>query len=715
MRVRGGHGVRLVGSVVGEALAAVVVGAVAGLVVGGRPAPGAARAVGHRGADRGRRARRGRADGGGRRRSPRSAVPSWSPASRSRSPCAGPAGRGRERASDSAGSCSGWPWCSPRSSPSTGPARTRPERLVLAGPALVGLAAGQLLVWAHRGLAGRAGLASGSRLGVLLGVRRALSADHRPVLRALVAAGTVVAAATCAVSATDAWAEDAARIGNGGPLRVEMPGTDALQTLLLTEDLDPEGRWLMAGGRHRRARRGGQAGRVARPVALRPRPRRPPGGDAGRPVRPRGRIARRAAGPAGHRCRPGRGGRLEGDHRPLPRRRRHRVGGLRHRTETPVDDCSAVLRGHRRRVVDRCGRDPAPPGRHRSDLGAALARGRRGRPPGGRHRSRTDAARREPRARRHERRRHRRPASTARGRRRACCPPPARRGRPGRRPVRRPRGRGRIGARGRQRGPGSRRHSAVGARRTGGGRRRGAAGLATRGPAAQRPRARGGTGRPRHRGGGLRPRAARPARRSPPPVRRPRPRAGRPAAARCRRGCQAHRPTRRDGTAVGRRRRDHARRRMGGDRGRGRGDGSRATRSDRPAVRRRALVDPCSRRSRSARAWVQAVGVLVAARRPSARASSLRPSPPGSADDDAADGAAWAEVARPPLGDQPRDDGARRLGCGARTDVPAGGDRQLRAHPARRGARLRHRPQLAGQHRRWHRPPDGSWTRPPTR
>ena len=56
----------------------------------------------------------------------------------------------------------------------------------------------------------------------------------------------MVAAATCAVSATDAWADDAARIGNGGPLRIAMPGTAALQTLLLTEDLDPDGRWLMA-------------------------------------------------------------------------------------------------------------------------------------------------------------------------------------------------------------------------------------------------------------------------------------------------------------------------------------------------------------------------------------------------------------------------------------------------------------------------------------
>lgn len=245
VRVRGGHGVRLVGSVIGEALVAVVVGALVGLVLGGV----LLRVLHERwGVE---------ALIGGDELSLAAAT-----AVAAAVPAVGSAVVVAREPLTVALRRTGW----------TGPgarlgfvglvlgvaavlaaavavyrARTdSPGSLVLAGPVLVGLAAGQLVVWVHRALARRAGLASGSGLGVLLGVRRALSVDHGPALRALVAVGTVVAAATCAVSATDAWAEDSARIGNGGPLRIEMPGLAALPTLLLTEELDPDGRWLMA-------------------------------------------------------------------------------------------------------------------------------------------------------------------------------------------------------------------------------------------------------------------------------------------------------------------------------------------------------------------------------------------------------------------------------------------------------------------------------------
>ena len=121
-----------------------------------------------------------------------------------------------------------------------------PGTLVLAGPGLIGVAVGQVVVWLHRAVGRRAGTASRSSLGLLLGLRRALAADHANGIRALVAAGCVAAAALCAVTATDDWADETARIGSGAPLRLAMPDASALQTLQLTEQVDPDGRWLMA-------------------------------------------------------------------------------------------------------------------------------------------------------------------------------------------------------------------------------------------------------------------------------------------------------------------------------------------------------------------------------------------------------------------------------------------------------------------------------------
>ncbi len=245
VRVRGGHGIRLVGSVLGESSAAVLVGAVTGLVGGGL----ALRLLAGRwdvealvGTDELTTAALVVAV---------AAVPTVGSAvvvaleplaaSLRRASWSGPGARLRF-----AGLVLGVAGVLAAALAVYRARADEPGALVLAGPALVGLAAGQLLVWGHRLLGRRAGVASGSSLGVLVGVRRALSPEHAPRLRAVVAAGTVVAASACAVSATDAWADDAARIRNGGPVRIAMPDTAALQTWLLTRELDPDGRWLMA-------------------------------------------------------------------------------------------------------------------------------------------------------------------------------------------------------------------------------------------------------------------------------------------------------------------------------------------------------------------------------------------------------------------------------------------------------------------------------------
>ena len=120
-----------------------------------------------------------------------------------------------------------------------------PGVLVLAGPALCGLAAGQLLVWVRRGLA-RTAAPSARSVGLLVGLRRALATRQDAPVRAVVACAVVAATAAGAVSATDAWADDTARLAHGGPVRVVMDDASALSTLLLTRRLDPDGRWLLA-------------------------------------------------------------------------------------------------------------------------------------------------------------------------------------------------------------------------------------------------------------------------------------------------------------------------------------------------------------------------------------------------------------------------------------------------------------------------------------
>ncbi|GAA5151286.1 hypothetical protein GCM10023340_29910 [Nocardioides marinquilinus] len=119
--------------------------------------------------------------------------------------------------------------------------------LLLAGSGVLAVAAGQLAALALRLAAPAAEAAGASRsVGTTLGLRRAVAHDRTPVVRAVVAAAVVAVAALSAASAADAWAADSTRLEQGAPLRADLPDAGALDALLLTRRLDPDGRWLMA-------------------------------------------------------------------------------------------------------------------------------------------------------------------------------------------------------------------------------------------------------------------------------------------------------------------------------------------------------------------------------------------------------------------------------------------------------------------------------------
>jgi len=122
-----------------------------------------------------------------------------------------------------------------------------PDWVVLAGPALVGLAVGQLVVWLIRVVArlGVARTAGGSLTGFLAVRRLARVADAATPIRVLVAATVVAALALTGAADVDGWTDDTARLRTGAPLQVEVD-QDAVGALQLTRDLDPDGRWLMA-------------------------------------------------------------------------------------------------------------------------------------------------------------------------------------------------------------------------------------------------------------------------------------------------------------------------------------------------------------------------------------------------------------------------------------------------------------------------------------
>jgi hypothetical protein len=122
-----------------------------------------------------------------------------------------------------------------------------PDWVVLLGPALVGVAAGQVAVWVL-GLVTRAGAARSGRssLPTYLAVRRLRSsAGLRGPLRTVVAASVVATVALSGAGRVSEWSSDTARLRAVGPVQVPFEG-GAVRALELTRSLDPDGRWLMA-------------------------------------------------------------------------------------------------------------------------------------------------------------------------------------------------------------------------------------------------------------------------------------------------------------------------------------------------------------------------------------------------------------------------------------------------------------------------------------
>lgn len=122
-----------------------------------------------------------------------------------------------------------------------------PDWVVLAGPALVGLAVGQAAVWLVRGAArllvgwsARRGLP-----GFLASRRLARVADGATSVRLVVAATVVGAVSLTGAQQVADWTDDTARIRVGAPTRVPVDG-DVQAALALSHDLDPDGEWLMA-------------------------------------------------------------------------------------------------------------------------------------------------------------------------------------------------------------------------------------------------------------------------------------------------------------------------------------------------------------------------------------------------------------------------------------------------------------------------------------
>jgi FtsX-like permease family protein len=122
-----------------------------------------------------------------------------------------------------------------------------PDWVVLAGPALVGLAVGQVVVWLLR-LGARLAVgrtARGALPGFLAARRLARVADAATPVRILVAASVVAALAVTGAAEVGDWTDDTARLRVGAPLQVQVD-RDAVGAVALTRQLDPDGRWLMA-------------------------------------------------------------------------------------------------------------------------------------------------------------------------------------------------------------------------------------------------------------------------------------------------------------------------------------------------------------------------------------------------------------------------------------------------------------------------------------
>lgn len=123
---------------------------------------------------------------------------------------------------------------------------TDPDWVVLAGPALVGLAAGQVVVGAVQLLARLAVRRPAGRLPVFLAARRvARLPDAARALHVVVGAAVVAGLALTGALQVDGWVDDTTRLQLGAPVQVPVDGATALEVLATTHAIDPDGLWLM--------------------------------------------------------------------------------------------------------------------------------------------------------------------------------------------------------------------------------------------------------------------------------------------------------------------------------------------------------------------------------------------------------------------------------------------------------------------------------------
>lgn len=123
---------------------------------------------------------------------------------------------------------------------------SRVDWLSLISPAIVGLAAGQLLVWLVQAIL-RFGVPRSARsdIGWFVTLRRLLRrADSLAVLRLMVAAGCVFAVAASAATSSTGWREQRARLQVGAPVSYPV-AAGALRAEAAAASADPGGRWLL--------------------------------------------------------------------------------------------------------------------------------------------------------------------------------------------------------------------------------------------------------------------------------------------------------------------------------------------------------------------------------------------------------------------------------------------------------------------------------------
>ena len=125
-------------------------------------------------------------------------------------------------------------------------ARSRVDWVTLVSPAVIGLAAGQVVIWLLRGMLVAIVPHTGSAgFGWFVSMRRLLRrADSVSLIRLVVAAGVVFAVAASASTAAQAWREERVRLQVGAPVSYPVKA-GALQAFAAAQTADPKGAWLL--------------------------------------------------------------------------------------------------------------------------------------------------------------------------------------------------------------------------------------------------------------------------------------------------------------------------------------------------------------------------------------------------------------------------------------------------------------------------------------